>query len=496
VAIITVPGGGGQPISISGSSTIAGSGDGNPSTVASGGNPDSVGGGTGVPGITLGDRTIILPSLLSNDGGVSGDIFLVEGGSITETIPVDSASTFSAPNFNLSEEIVLNGVAAISETYDNGQLTLAAPSGSISLAVSGPELHSISDFSFQVDLTHGTTVITEVACYRRGTLILTETGQVPVEDLAIGDRVTTSSGEARPVKWIGHRSYSGRFVLARKDILPICIKAGALDENVPRRDLWISPHHAMYLDGVLIESQDLVNGVSIVQADKVDEVEYFHIELETHDVIVAEGALSETFVDDDSRGMFHNALEFSALYPDDIRQPAHYCAPRRGDGYEVDTARRRIALRAGLSAADDAQSVGTLRGSVDHIGRIRIAGWAQNVDHPEAPVCLDIYADSGLIGQTVANQYREDLEQAGLGSGRHGFTFTPRRSTPLCPMRLMCAVPSMARCLGDRPLHRHRLTPAFCLARSRAIRRLRDIAAQPASRAIHHSCAPLPYPES
>ena len=65
----------------------------------------------------------------------------------------------------------------------------------------------------------------------------------------------------------------------------------------------------MYLDGVLIEAKDLVNGVSIIQADHVDELEYFHIELDTHGVILAEGAPSETFLDDNSRGMFHNAHE-------------------------------------------------------------------------------------------------------------------------------------------------------------------------------------------
>ena len=71
----------------------------------------------------------------------------------------------------------------------------------------------------------------------------------------------------------------------------------------------------MYLDGVLIEAKDLVNGVSIVQAERVEKVEYFHIELENHDVIIAEGALSESFIDDDSRGMFHNAHEYRVLYP-------------------------------------------------------------------------------------------------------------------------------------------------------------------------------------
>ena len=160
----------------------------------------------------------------------------------------------------------------------------------------------------------------------------------------------TKSGEERPIKWIGRRSYSGRFIMGRKDVLPICIKAGALDDRVPQRDLWLSPHHALYLDGVLIEAKDLVNGVSIVQADRVEKVEYFHIELETHDVIIAEGALAESFIDDDSRGMFSNAHEYRQLYGDEATGLAQFCAPRREDGYRVEAVRRRIALRAGVSA--------------------------------------------------------------------------------------------------------------------------------------------------
>ena len=137
------------------------------------------------------------------------------------------------------------------------------------------------------------------------------------------------SGAARPIKWIGRRSYGGRFVMGRKDILPVCISAGALDDNVPKRDLWISPHHAMYLDGVLIEAKDLVNGISIVQAERVEQVEYFHIELETHDVIVAEGALAESYLDDDNRMMFHNAQEYDALYQD-VASAAGTIIARRG----------------------------------------------------------------------------------------------------------------------------------------------------------------------
>jgi len=204
------------------------------------------------------------------------------------------------------------------------------------------------------------------------------------------------------------------------DILPVCIKAGALDVRVPARDLWISPHHAMFIDGVLIEARDLVNGISIVQAEQIEQVDYFHVELDTHDVIVAQGALSETFVDDDSRGMFHNVHEFDALYPDAARQPARYYAPRLEGGYEVEAVRRRIALRAGRAASD---TIGKLRGCLDLVSAHCVAGWAQGEDHPEAPVCLDILAGGQLLGAVLANTYREDLAQAGLGSGCHSFIF-------------------------------------------------------------------------
>ena len=270
------------------------------------------------------------------------------------------------------------------------------------------------------------------ACYCRGTLIATDRGEVPVEELAIGDRVATRSGTLRPIKWIGKRSYGGRFVIGRDDILPVCIKAGALEDHVPRRDLWISPNHAMYLDGALIEARDLINGLSIVQAKNAELVEYFHVELESHDVLLAEGAWSETFVDDDSRGMFHNAHEFAALYPDAVSGTAQFCAPRCLEGYRVETARRRIERRAGLHGAAD-RPAGALRGRVETIAAHCIAGWALNVEHPEAPVCLDIFSAGRLIGQVLAKHRRDDLKCAGHGGGGHGFAFTPPAGLAFAP---------------------------------------------------------------
>jgi hypothetical protein len=176
----------------------------------------------------------------------------------------------------------------------------------------------------------------------------------------------------------------------------------------------------MYLDGVLIPAEHLVNGASVIQVQRVDVVDYFHIELDSHDVIIAEGALSETFVDDHSRRMFHNAHEFAVLFPDAEPVEPCYYAPRVEEGFSLAVVCRRLAQRAGLPVASS-MDPGILRGCVERIEGGRVFGWAQSAGYPDGPVCLDVLVHGVLVAQVLAERFRPDLRQAGIGDGSHAF---------------------------------------------------------------------------
>src|SRR5262249_6536190 len=137
------------------------------------------------------------------------------------------------------------------------------------------------------------------ACFLRGTCLLTPNGELNIEDLRIGDLLTTLNGEAKPIQWIGRRVYKRSIGTSYPEsVLPVRIPREALGPGEPRCDLFISQHHALWVDGLLIQAIDLIKGssIGIVSAAELSEIEYLHVKLPRHDVIFAEGAPCETLL--------------------------------------------------------------------------------------------------------------------------------------------------------------------------------------------------------
>jgi hypothetical protein len=153
-------------------------------------------------------------------------------------------------------------------------------------------------------------------CYYPGTKIRTPAGDVVVEALAVGDDVVTADGRTLPLRWIGRNTVSTRFADPLR-VLPIRIRAGALDDNLPVRDLLVSPEHALLIEDILVQAGALVNGISIIRERTVPETfTYYHVELAEHVLILAEGTPAESFVDNIHRSAFDNWAEHEALYGD------------------------------------------------------------------------------------------------------------------------------------------------------------------------------------
>lgn len=193
----------------------------------------------------------------------------------------------------------------------------------------------------------------EAACFRAGTRLATPDGPVAVEDLDPGDLVLSAFGATLKVRWIGHRTLECRRHPHPRDVLPVRIEAGAFRPGAPMRDLWLSPDHALFLDGALVPVRHLLNGATILQED-ADEVTYFHVEVEdsqgaaSHSVLLAEGLPAESYLDTGNRRAFANGGGQMQLHPDfahDIWKRAGI-APLVTEGPRLRALRHRLAIRA------------------------------------------------------------------------------------------------------------------------------------------------------
>ena len=194
------------------------------------------------------------------------------------------------------------------------EITFDAGGGATSVDIG--DLNGDSNLDLAVANRFDNNVSVLIECFLSGTRILTDKGEIAVENLVIGDRVVTAEGKLEPVKWIGYQTVKPNQVKQPLRGYPILIKAGALGNNLPQRDLYVSPDHGMYFEGVLINAGALVNGTSIIKTEPTEAFTYYHVELENHALLLAEGALAESYLpQNEDRLAYENWSEYEELYP-------------------------------------------------------------------------------------------------------------------------------------------------------------------------------------
>jgi hypothetical protein len=206
-------------------------------------------------------------------------------------------------------------------------------------------------------IVNGDTV--QVACLAAGSSIRVEHGTMAVEHLAPGMRVMTHGGDAREIVWIGQRNVDCGRHPEPETVYPVRILAGAFGFARPSRDLWLSPDHAVFAEGVLIPVRCLINGVTIRRMI-VPSVTYYHVELTEHDVILAEDLPVETYLDTGDRTNFSNGGDAVRLFPNFSARMWEMggCAPLVVTGPVLERVKRNVAnaLPGGLISAFPARS--------------------------------------------------------------------------------------------------------------------------------------------
>ncbi len=391
--------------------------------------------------------TLILGGSLSNNlefgigtsaaldlaGGFGGAAIAFNGPAALLTLDDPDEFTSGVSNFTATDAVDLVGVAPSLVSFSaivandpavQGVAMYVRDSLGNTIAMSGvqiapgqPGLSIVSDGAGGSLVTLGG----ELPCYARGTRLLTPHGYRPVEDLKPGDPLITASGAAKPVRWIGRRTLDlGQ--RAAKAAFPVVILPGAFGPGLPARLLRLSPLHCVYADGVLIPATHLVNGATIIRDTTAKATTYYHVELDRHDILLAEGLPCESYFDSGNRGgLYHETGRRSPA-----RKPFAESVTR---GARLAAVRRRlhsIALDAGFSLTywPSLRAVGAGQSALpEMIGRT-----ARFVF--KSPV-REITLISGVASPADTNPQSEDRRELGIclsaaGGIRFNAGFYPR----------------------------------------------------------------------
>ncbi|MBS1104353.1 Hint domain-containing protein [Gluconobacter sp. Dm-62] len=266
-------------------------------TIQNGGTVDVVSGGTiaGQAVVSSGGTLVVNGSVGSNSILLSGDgAHLVISGT---TMPTNTISGWSPADTIDLASIPQSSVTSVTTTATG--ITFYTKGGTYSLNVPNASKYG---YTLSSDSNGGLIYTT---CFAEGTSIMTPDGEATVETLVPGTLVMTPKG-AMPVKWLGHRSITVSSQPVPEENWLVRIRKGALADGIPSRDLLVTQEHCMVFEGKLVPARMLVNGASILIDRTINSYTYYHVELESHEAVWAENALTESYLDTGNRSQFDN----------------------------------------------------------------------------------------------------------------------------------------------------------------------------------------------
>lgn len=275
------------------------------------------------PGI-LNDRTSVAPTLQTvevtlldnnDDGEISdNDQDDMSGDTMTYTIDgrtveaQSDTSMYYQADILLGDGTTLNNVKVLVVQSTSGDVFIADAenSGDLDgLRIQAITLSRINDDNLSGFSTDEDAENNVIVCFAGGTMIATGNGETPIEALCLGDLVRTLHRGLQPVRWIGRRELSDDDLRAWPRLRPIRISAGALGQGLPRRDLLVSPQHRILIDSpiaermfgtreMLVAANKLTPLPGIRQVEAARPVTYYHLLFDRHEVILGNGAPSES----------------------------------------------------------------------------------------------------------------------------------------------------------------------------------------------------------
>lgn len=251
-------------------------------------------------------------SSLQIDDGADGSV--IEGDSFRNERPNDPTQTLNGTAFMWDYTIAVTDGFDVYEIgvmdYDidgNGRINSSSSEQGYFLGFIGavPPLNTFLQVLAVTDNGPFLAVDTLVPCFAGGTRIATPSGEVAVEDLTVGQEVVTLDRGAQPIRWIGQRKLGAAELAAAPELRPIRIAAGALGQGLPVRDLCVSPQHRVLLqseiaqrmfgtDEIFLSAKRLLGLPGITIDEAADEVTYFHLLLDRHEVLWSDGAPTES----------------------------------------------------------------------------------------------------------------------------------------------------------------------------------------------------------